>query len=42
MNYGDFSNSRADNSELTVPVLLKIELVLEYMVNYILTRFGKD
>ena len=40
--HGEFSNSRADNSESSGPISPTIELIQDLMVIYTLTKFGAD
>ena len=42
VKYGEFSNSRADNSGSSGPISSKIELITDLMVIYTLTKFGAD
>ena len=42
VKYCKFSNSRADNSDISGPISSIIELIRDLMVIYILTKFGAD
>ena len=42
VKYGNFSNSRADNSDSYGPISSIIELIRALVVIYILTKFGDD
>ena len=42
VKYGQFSNSRADNSDSSGPIRSTIELIPDLMIIYTLTMFGAD